>query len=435
MLRRLTIILLFILIACNPNSEVSHSQELEAQAITGVAWNERVELDVGSSNAVSILLEVKKDGHPLTNPITVVPIKRGTFVIFDLPNVPPFPFIGAPITVDDYKNRGTVFVTVKRANGSVLKSESYTPFGSVVNRQINILLPFQTTCPAKNVFFRGYKVINTFATNAESTTSNVPSRLCFLTLDIGATTSDVQSKGTRQAMTELASLESELAIDRNIVFSMDSHRPTYSTSPSCEQLEHWTQTKNSKYQRFDTAKILAETNASAAHTKVPPITGAGVTVAVIGSGVDTANLSYPGQVRTGYNFVDPAQTTNTPDDFWCDFDEDGKPDVENHDTEVAEIISTIAPGSLIRPFKVCNHDGDCHSAHVAMAMMYLMKHFSGTLIVNTSLGGDEGDHTLSWLLQNDPNYLNEKLLIVASDGNNGVEVTHSQGHIHLSRHR
>jgi subtilisin family serine protease len=426
--RRLALVsLLLVLIGCNPDSDISLSQELETQAIvvTGIAWNERVELNVGSNNATSIIMQVKKGGHPLTNPVTVVPIKRGNVVIFDLPNVPPFPFIGIPVTADDYKNRGTVFVTVNKANGQKVDAE-YTPFGSVVNRQINVLLPFpsQGTCPAKNAFFRGLKVVNSFSTNADSTALNVPSRLCFLTLDIGATTSDVQPKGTSQAISELTGLENELAISRNILFSMDSHRPTYTTTPSCEQLEHWTQTKNSNFQRFDTTKILAEVNASAAHTKVPPIKGTGVTVAVIGSGVDTANLTYPAQVRTGYNFVDPAQTTNTSDDFWCDFDKNGTHDVEDHDTHVAEIISTIAPDAVIRPFKVCSHDGDCSSAYVSMAVMYLMKNYSGTLIVNTSLGGDEGDHTLSWLLQNDPNYLNEKLFIVASDGNNGVEVPH-----------
>jgi hypothetical protein len=431
--RRLALgLLLFVLISCNPDSDISLSQELEPQAtaVTGIAWNERVELNVGSNNATTIVMQVKKNGQPLTNPVTIVPIKRGNVVIFDLPNVPPFPFIELPTTADDYKNRGTVFVTVHKENGQRVEAE-YTPFGSVVNRQINVLLPFpsQGTCPAKNVFFRGLKVVNSFSTNADSTALNVPSRLCFLTLDIGNTTSDVQLRGTSQAMSYLANLENELAISRNIVFSMDIHngKPGYSTSPSCEQLEHWTQTSNPNYKRFDTAKILVETNASAAHAKVPPINGTGVTVAVIGSGVDTANLTYPGQVRAGYNFVDPAQTTNTPDDFWCDFGEDGKPDVEDHESHVAEIINTIAPGAIIRPFKVCNHEGDCHSAYVAMALMYLMKNFSGTLIVNSSLGGDEGDHVLTWLLQNDPNYLNEKLFIVASDGNNGVEVPHYPG--------
>jgi subtilisin family serine protease len=425
MYRRLVIgSLLLILMGCNSRLEISLSQELEAAAITEVAWNERVELDVGSSNAVSIVMQVKKDGHLVGNPVTVVPIKRGNFVIFDLPNVPPFPFIGLPITTEDYKNRGTVFVTVKKANGDVLKSASYTPFGSVVNRQINVLLPFQNVCPAKNVFFKGFKVINSFATNADVPDLDVPSRLCFLTLDIGATASDIQPQGTSQAMNYLASQVNELAISRNVLFGMDNHRPTYSTAPSCEQIEHWSKSNNPKYQRLDTAKILAEVNATAAHSRVPAITGASITVAVIGSGVDKTNLSYPAQVKTGYNFVDAAQPTNTSDDFWCDFDGNGSHETEDHDSHVTEIISTIAPGAIIRPFKVCNHDGDCSSANVSMALLYLMKNFSGNIIVNTSLGGDEPDHVLSWLLVNDPNYINEKLFIVASDGNNGVEVPH-----------
>lgn len=414
MYRRWFAVLLFlVLVGCTSPLRTGFNQELEAETITGIAWNERVELNVSTSTAASVVMQIWKNGSPISQPVTVIPKKRDNFVIFDLPKPPAFPFTGLPETTEEFENRGTVVVSVRKADGTELKRESYTPFGAVVNRQINVLLPSQSVCPATGQLFSGFKIISSFSTNAD-----VASGLCFLTLDIDVIS---QPRGTSETMTYLANQVNELAISRNVFFDGDGHSPTFTTTPTCGQVANWY--NNLPYLRIDEAQILEAVNAEAAHTSNPPIKGDGVTVAVIGSGVDVnaASLRYPAQVLTGRNFVNPLQPTNTADDFWCDFNHDGNPNLVNHDTMVASIINSIAPEADIVPLKSCNSNGECKSSDVILAFLYLMKNFSGTLIVNTSLSGSLPDHVLTWVIQHDDDYPNESFFIVASNGNTKVE--------------
>jgi hypothetical protein len=412
MRRNLSVLLLFtLLMGCNAPVETNIVQNLEPAATYQVAYNEHVGLNVGG-----VATAVKINGQ------TVSFLKQGNRVFFDLPK-PPFSFVGLPASNAAYNTRGAVAVEVTVQGSSTPFTSSYQPYGAVESGEINLLLPLQSFpsgCPSLGSFFQGYKVVNAFFSASGST----PNRLCFLTLDIRQTQgSTITRRSTQQALTYLAEqITGELSIDRNALFSMDGHRSTYSSDPSCEQIEQWVSNENSNKQRIDTARILSEVNATTAHAD--GILGTGVRVAIIGGGVDTSVLTRPGQVvlTANQNFVEPGSLPF--DDFECDFDENGTTDFALHETHAIEIVSTIAPNARVIPIKSCDHNGDCPSAKVVMALMYLENTYSGRIIVNMSAGGPLRSDALFHFLQTDSARPNESFFLVASSGNNGRAVIH-----------
>jgi Subtilase family len=411
MRRYISVFLLLVgLMSCNTPADTRLDQELKSAAIYQEAYNEHVELNVGG-----IATGIMVNGNAVSFS------RSGNRVFFDLPN-PPFPFTALPPSDTAYKNRGTVNVSVTVTNGSTPFTKTYQPYGAVESGQINLLLPLQgleSGCPTSG-FYRGFKIVH----SSFSTSGSLTNRLCFLTLDIRETQNNlVTRRGTKQAITYLLQqISNEIVIDRNVLFSMDSHKSTYSSDPSCEQLEVWVNNENSNKLRIDTAKIKSEVNATTAHTK--GIRGTGVRVAVIGGGVDTSVLTRPGRVvlSTNQNLVEPGQLPF--DDFECDFDSNGKVDFALHETHAIEIISTIAPNASIIPIKICDHDGNCPSGNVVRALMYLENTYGGRIIVNLSAGGPLRDDTIFRFLETDPNRPNESFFFVASTGNNGRAVTH-----------
>ncbi len=398
----------FTLVGCSTQSE-NLGQELETAAITGKAWNERVELRLTVNSTVA---------RVTANGVTI-PFQQRTdpnntrVVIFDLPE-PPFPFKAIangtkpplpdlPQSSDEYKNRGTVKIEVRDSNGRLLVTPApdYQPFGSVVSGEVNLLLP--GGCPTGSTF-QGRTVVNRYETEG------VSNPLCFLTLNTG-------KQGTREAITALKnSIMNEKAIDRNVVFSMD--RDSNSTDPTGKQTEAHLDPIATNYQRINTAGIRASVNADTAHTN--GIKGAGVRVVVMGGGV---NL--PVGTPSGYNFVNP--TLPPTDDFIYDLAGNGA-NIIGHDTQVFSIIKEIAPSVNLTVLKVCNAAGNCPSKYIAMAMMYLLNHPTGNpTIVNTSLGGPLPDLTNFSLLQR-PEFTNlSSFLFIASAGNAGVAVDHYPG--------
>jgi hypothetical protein len=405
MQRYLSIGLLLFLMSCYSPKEALH--ELETTAITGVAYNEHVESNVGG-----IATEVKINGTSVSF------FQQGNKVFFDLPN-PPFPFTALPSSDAAYTNRGIVNVSVTVTNSQTPVERSYQPYGAVESGQVNVLIPLQNACPASG-YYKGFRIANSFF----STDGAAATRLCFLTLDIRNTqTVNTTRRGTSQAITYLKNQHSnEIAIDSNKLLSLDGHRPVLSYDPSCKQIEKWVSNENSNKQRIEVATILSEVNATTAHTS--GILGTGVRVAVLGGGVDISALTNSAQVvvNTSQNFIEPGQ--EPIEDFECDFDGNGTPDFQLHDTHGIEIIKTIAPNATVIPFKICDHDGNCPTAYVVMALMYLENAYNGRIIANISAGGPLLDETLLRFLESDPNRPNESFFVVASAGNNGRAVSH-----------
>lgn len=141
--------------------------------------------------------------------------------------------------------------------------------------------------------------------------------------------------------------------------------------------------------------------------------GAGVTVAVLDTGVDLDHpLLAPRLTAARYDFIDDDAV---PDDTFNGLDDDGDgyiDEVGGHGTHVAGIVHLVAPQAQIMPLRVLNDDGVGNSFQVAEALVYAAEH--GASVVNLSLG------TLmeSALLQDVGEQLAaEGILIVAAAGN------------------
>lgn len=118
--------------------------------------------------------------------------------------------------------------------------------------------------------------------------------------------------------------------------------------------------------------------------------GAGVTVAVIDSGVDSGHPDLKGQVLPGLDLVDPH--------------DDGDTDLVGHGTTVSAIIAGrgddhngvigIAPKSKILPVRVLNEENRYNDAIiVAKGVRWAVDH--GARVINLSLGGNGSSPALA----------------------------------------
>jgi thermitase len=106
--------------------------------------------------------------------------------------------------------------------------------------------------------------------------------------------------------------------------------------------------------------------------------GAGVTVAVVDTGVDAGHPDLAGRIVPGHDFVD---------------DDGGAQDLHGHGTHVAGTIAAgqngtgvigVAPEALVMPLRVLDADGGGSSADVAAAFAFAGDR--GVRVVNASLG-------------------------------------------------
>ncbi len=385
----LVVMSLLFLMGCN-TFETEVNQELEAAAvIAGVAWGEQVEAPV-----TGIVTKVTVQGQ-------YVPLEEISFqqrssdgaVIFKLPN-PPFPFTGLPTTTS-YNDRGKVTVTITRNNATLAKPE-YSPFGSVVSGQINVLIKRPEGCG--NAFSGLLRL--TLVGSPMSTNS-----LCFATLNVGV-------QGTQQGITDLKTqlqakgiLLENITTGRNALYSTDP--PDHSTDPTCRQITTWLDPNAQPYDLIKSNMIASVVNATKAHTTIEadktPIKGDGVTVVVLGS----------------YNGIS--------DGFKCDLNQDGKIDWTGHDIHNVSIIKAIAPDAVVLPRQVCDARGECPSSSLLRSFFSFINQMNSspnTFIFNASLGGPLTDPTLEKLLQQPPFNNLSKFLLVSSTGNNGVTAAH-----------
>ncbi|PTA69702.1 S8 family serine peptidase [Deinococcus arcticus] len=139
--------------------------------------------------------------------------------------------------------------------------------------------------------------------------------------------------------------------------------------------------------------------------------GAGVTVAVIDSGIDLAHPAFAG--------------TLTAPSTWRDFySGDAVPQEEGvlgqgaygHGTNVAGIVLQVAPRARILPLRVLGPDGSGDVVMVAQAISYAAQ--QGARIINLSLGSDENSPTVQDAVRR---AAEQGVMVVSSAGNSNLE--------------
>ncbi len=141
------------------------------------------------------------------------------------------------------------------------------------------------------------------------------------------------------------------------------------------------------------------------------ITGEGVLVAVVDSGVDASHPDLKGRVERGYDFVEDDEDTS---------------DAYGHGTHVAGIIAAagdngegiagLAWRARVLPVRVLDGSGYGYYSDIIAGIRYAADH--GARIINLSLGGG----AQSQALQEAVDYARSKgCLLVAAAGNSGLE--------------
>ncbi len=138
------------------------------------------------------------------------------------------------------------------------------------------------------------------------------------------------------------------------------------------------------------------------------LSGDGVTICLLDTGVDYNASQFGGKVLQGYDFVN---------------NEYGATDDNGHGTFIASVIHSIAPGATIIPVKVLDSNGNGYSSDIISGIDYCMQAASGqsVQIISMSFGG--GNFT--GYCDSDPLAMEVEsayeagILPVASSGNGG----------------
>lgn len=148
-----------------------------------------------------------------------------------------------------------------------------------------------------------------------------------------------------------------------------------------------------------------------AHAHLAPTLGAGVTVAVIDTGLDLGHTAFSGRL--------------TPKSTWYDFvDNDALPQevagaAYGHGTAVASITLQIAPKARVLPLRVLGTDGSGLPSDVVRAIDHALK--LGADVIQLSLGTSEPDEALEQMVA----YATARgVYVVASAGNNDGNLTY-----------
>lgn len=146
------------------------------------------------------------------------------------------------------------------------------------------------------------------------------------------------------------------------------------------------------------------------------ITGQGITIAVLDSGVNTLRQSVPPLIPiAGKNFTTEGLETNVTDLF--------KPAsssvIVGHGTPAAYLALSVAISAKILPVKTCDQTGLCLTDHVVQGVCFALDYAAkndgvNKLVINLSLGGETPSVILHDVLQQ---ALEQGAVVVAAAGN------------------
>ncbi len=120
-------------------------------------------------------------------------------------------------------------------------------------------------------------------------------------------------------------------------------------------------------------------------------TGAGVTVAVIDTGIAASTPAFDGLIEPGIDFVD-GDSVPSDDRDGIDNNSNGVTDeAAGHGSHVAGIVHMIAPDAHILPVRALDSDGNSDTFTIVEAMLWAANH--GADVVNVS-AGQSGSSTL-----------------------------------------
>ena len=159
-------------------------------------------------------------------------------------------------------------------------------------------------------------------------------------------------------------------------------------------------------------------------------TGAGVTVAIIDTGVDENHPALQGVLVPGYDFT---RDLEGPGSEWPDLDQttvgilDQNPPVPidlstmppafGHGTMVAGLVHVVAPGAKIMPLKAFNANGQASVFDLAEAIIYAVDH--GAKVINMSFSMESGIAVTDAI-----DYASAHgVITLASVGNSGLSAT------------
>lgn len=175
-------------------------------------------------------------------------------------------------------------------------------------------------------------------------------------------------------------------------------------------LAHITQTPNDPY--YNQQWGPQDIKANLAWDKVTPAQRAGVTIAILDTGINANHEDLQASIIPGYNFID---NNNNPVDG------------HGHGTHVAGIaaaitnngkgIAGVAGGAKIMPIKVMNDSGSGDYASIINGIKYAADH--GAQVISMSLGGPG----FSQAMQDAVNYaISRGASVVAASGNSNSAV-------------
>jgi thermitase len=117
------------------------------------------------------------------------------------------------------------------------------------------------------------------------------------------------------------------------------------------------------------------------------VSGAGVTLAIVDTGIDLDHPALADRLTAGYDFV---EKDSVPDDGTDGLDNDGDGFVDEgagHGTHVAGIVALVAPEASLMPVRVLNSEGIGSYFDIVDGIVYAVDH--GAHVVNLSLSGPE----------------------------------------------
>lgn len=151
----------------------------------------------------------------------------------------------------------------------------------------------------------------------------------------------------------------------------------------------------------------------ALHTRA---TGAGVTIALLDTGVDADHAALVGHVDQGWDLIDDDADA---DDVAAGLDADGDSQIDEawgHGTHLAGIMMQIAPDARVLSYRVLDSDGTGRAYAVAAAIFDAVDR--GADVINLSFGVDH--KSTSKMLKDAMKYAKEaEVIVVAAAGNDG----------------